>query len=148
MLDKNNIINCLSAYFQAKAETYLIEAAFLFGSFARGQAKIKSDIDIAIVFSCGDEAEAAMFKAANDITLELSEQFAAEVNILPIFKSFRCPMLYFNAIVLGRPVYVKDKSHYASIFNQAIFQMNDFSLFGTNFQIMAAKKNLGEVKYG
>ena len=42
-------LNIVQQYLNAVAEKYVIEKAFLFGSFAKKKAKESSDIDIAIV---------------------------------------------------------------------------------------------------
>ena len=67
---------------------------------------------------------------------------------MPIYNDFRKPMVYYTAIILGIPLYVKDKNQYISLFNEALFQMNDFELFGTSFQLQAARNVLKEVSHG
>ncbi len=49
-MDKRRIINITQQYLNAVSEKYVIEKAFLFGSFAKRKEKEHSDIDIAIVF--------------------------------------------------------------------------------------------------
>ena len=49
-MDKGKIINIAQKYLNAVSEKYMIEKAFLFGSYAKRKAKEHSDIDIAIVF--------------------------------------------------------------------------------------------------
>ncbi len=80
-----------------------------------------------------------------DITLSLMKAVGLEVNIIPIFLDFRKPMLYYNAIVLGIPVFVREQNRYAALLNEAIFQMEDFSIFGTGWQLAVADKNLKEL---
>jgi hypothetical protein len=56
-------------------------------------------------------------------------------------------MLYYNAIVLGIPVFIRDQNRYAALLNEAIFQMEDFSMFGTQWQLEIAEKNLEELRH-
>ena len=55
-------------------------------------------------------------------------------------------MLYYNAVVLGLPLYIRDFSGYADLKNYSVFQMEDFSLFGISWQIKAARKHLKELQ--
>ncbi len=131
-------------YFKETADTYRIEMAFLYGSWARGYPKETSDVDIAIVFSETD-TEDKVFEKITDITLSLMGRIKLEVNIIPIFLDFRKPMLYYNATVLGVPVFIGDQNRYAALLNEAIFQMEDFSIFGTKWQLEIAEKNIKEL---
>lgn len=56
-------------------------------------------------------------------------------------------MLYYNAIVLGIPVFIRDQNRYAALLNEAIFQMEDFSMFGTRWQLEIAEKNLEGLRH-
>jgi hypothetical protein len=55
-------------------------------------------------------------------------------------------MLYYNAIVLGAPVFLKNFDRYVRLKNEALYQMEDFGIFGINWQFMVAAKNLGGLK--
>ncbi|GBE28782.1 MAG TPA: nucleotidyltransferase domain-containing protein [Candidatus Moranbacteria bacterium] len=48
-MDKRTILNIAQKYINIVSEKYIIEKAFLFGSFAKRKEKKHSDIDIAIV---------------------------------------------------------------------------------------------------
>jgi predicted nucleotidyltransferase len=136
----------LEGYFKEVADTYKIEMAFLYGSWVRGYPKESSDVDIAIVFSEIDN-EDKVFEKITDITLSLMEKIKLEVSIIPVFWDFRKPMLYYNAIVLGIPVFIRDQNRYAALLNEAIFQMEDFNIFGTRWQLEIAEKNLKELRH-
>jgi len=144
---KDKCIKILTDYFKKNAESYHIEAAFLFGSYAKGFIKEESDVDIAIVFSEEIDSDEKIFDLINKINIELDSHINAEIDIMPIYPDFRKPMLYYNAIVLGIPLYVKNKRQYIRLQNEALFQMNDFELFGTSFQLQAAKNMLREVPH-
>ncbi|MEP9412583.1 MAG: nucleotidyltransferase domain-containing protein [Candidatus Brocadia sp.] len=136
--------NILENYFKEVADTYKIEMAFLYGSWARGYPRKSSDVDIAIVFSEID-GEDKVFEKITDITLSLMGKIKLEVNIIPVFLDFRKPMLYYNATVFGIPVFIRDQSRYVALLNEAIFQMEDFSMFGTGWQLAVAEKNIKEL---
>ena len=146
MHTQKEIKNILEYRFKEIANAYKIEVAFLYGSWARGYPKESSDVDIAVVFSeTGDEDK--VFEMITDITLSLMKEIRLEVNIIPIFLDFRKPMLYYNAIVLGVPVFIRDQNRYAALLNEAIFQMEDFSIFGTGWQLEVADKNIKELTH-
>ena len=146
MHTQKEIKNILEYRFKEIANAYKIEVAFLYGSWARGYPKESSDVDIAVVFSeTGDEDK--VFEMITDITLSLMKEIRVEVNIIPIFLDFRKPMLYYNAIVLGVPVFIRDQNRYAALLNEAIFQMEDFSIFGTGWQLEVADKNIKELTH-
>lgn len=56
-------------------------------------------------------------------------------------------MLYYNAIVLGILVFTRDQTRCAALLHEAIFQMEDFSIFGTGWQLEVAKKNTKELTH-
>ncbi len=51
MHTQKEIKNILERHFKESADACKIEAAFLYGSWARGCPKETSDVDVAIVFS-------------------------------------------------------------------------------------------------
>jgi len=146
MKKREEIINKLKKFFRENAKNYNIEMAFLFGSWARGFPMKNSDIDIAIIFSKELEYSNKLFDYIIEISLILTKKLSQEVNIIHIQRSLNRPMLYYNAIVLGIPIYIKEKQSYIKIRNEAIFQMEDFSLFGIPWQIKLIKKNLKEIE--
>lgn len=143
---QEEIKNILERHFKEISDVYGIEMAFLYGSWARGYPKESSDVDIAIVFSEID-SEDKVFEKITDITLSLMGKIKLEVNIIPVFLDFRKPMLYYNAIVLGIPVFIRDRNRHAALLNEAIFQMEDFSIFGTGWQLEVAEKNIKELTH-
>lgn len=146
MKTKEEIKNLLEEFFEEKAQLYKLEMAFLYGSWARGFPKEDSDIDIALVFIEKPFSEDELFRYINDISLSLSIEIGLEVNAILIRPDFRRPILYYNAIVLGIPVFIRDYDRYVSLKNEAIFQMEDFSLFGIGWQLKIARKNLEELR--
>lgn len=140
--NKEELILTLKTFFKEKADYLGVEMVFLYGSWARGYPRDDSDVDIALIFSKEPSFEEEIFKALTDISCEVSIKVGKEVNIILIDKDFRKPMLYYNAIVLGVPLYIKRFERYVVLKNQAIAQMEDFSLFGIDWQLKATKRNL------
>ena len=142
MKDRHDLVSTLKAFFQANARGYSIEMAFLYGSWARGHPVEESDVDVALFFLPERSSDDELFRVITHISYELSMKTGHEVNAIVLRQDFRKPMLYYNAIVLGIPVYIKYIEHYVLLKNQAIYQMHDFSLFGTGWQLELARKNL------
>ena len=145
---EENLLNQIKVFFELKANQYGIALAFLYGSWARGIPRPDSDVDLAVVFSRKTKtlSNEQIFDAIGALTIDLTRTIKKEVNIIPILADFKKPMLYYNAIVLGQPVYIESTDDYARFFVAAIFQMEDFSIFGTKWQLQAAAKNLEGIK--
>jgi predicted nucleotidyltransferase len=136
----------LKSFFEENADRYGLEMAFLYGSWAKGIPRPDSDIDLALLFSPEPSTDDESCERLTDISLSLSTELRKEVNIIQIHEDFRKPMLYYNAIVLGSPVFIKNIDRYVRLKNEALYQMEDFSIFGINWQFMAAAKNLEALK--
>lgn len=145
--NRKKIIAYLKEFFKEKAQNYEIEMVFLYGSWARGTPRQDSDLDIAILFSRKDLSEQISFQYITDISLALSQGLVLEVNIILIHRDFHLPMLYYNAIILGVPVFIKDVTDFINLKNMAIAQMEDFSIFGRRWQLELARKNLEELEH-
>ena len=146
MTDKDNLIFSLKAFFNENAKE-TIEMAFLYGSWASGYPREDSDVDLAVLFLAELLSDDEIFNIITDISYNLSSKINKEVNILPIYRDFRKPMVYYNAIVLGVPVYIKDFEKYVSLKNQAIYQMEDFNIFGVQWQLEITHRNLEALQY-
>ena len=139
---RKDILEYLKDFFKKNARHYKIEMAFLYGSWAGGFQKKDSDVDIAAVFLKELNNDDEIFEYLTNISLLLSRKLHCEVNLLHINSDFRYPMLYYNAIVLGIPVFIKDFSEYIDLKNEAIFQMEDFNIFCRGWQMSIAKQNM------
>ncbi len=144
---REEIIKHLKDFFKENAFRYGLETVFLYGSWARGFPRHNSDIDIAVVFSAEPSSDDESFERITDISLSLSEKLKLEVNIVQIHEDFRKPMLYYNAIITGLPVYIKNYDKYTRLKNEAIYQMEDYSIFGIDWQYEVTRKNLEVMKY-
>ena len=144
---REEIIKRLRDYFDNNASLYGLEMVFLYGSWAKGFPRNDSDIDIAVIFSNEPSSDDESFRNITSISLSLSQELDGEVNVIQIYQDFRKPMLYYNAIILGIPVYIKEKDKYARIKNDAIYYMEDYSIFGIDWQYEVATKNLEALRH-
>lgn len=148
-MQREKFVLKLKDYFKQKAPEYYIEMAFLYGSWATGYPHQDSDIDLAILFSPYLKDEDSLFELINSISYELSMEIGKEVNIIPIKEDFLHPMLYYNAIILGIPLYIKDKDmdNLVKLKWEAIRQMEDFNIFGISWQREVAQNILKEITH-
>jgi predicted nucleotidyltransferase len=128
------IILKLNIFFEQAVSQYSIEMVFLYGSYVAERTRIDSDIDLAILFSDEIANCEKLFSLLTEITYKLTKELNKEVNIISIDRNFPHPMLYYNAIVLGIPVFIKDNDRFLSLKLEAIYQMEDFQIYGTRWQ--------------
>jgi predicted nucleotidyltransferase len=139
------LIQVLEDFFRRESDHCGIEMAFLYGSWSRGYPIEDSDVDLAVCFQ-QPRGEGEAFRAITNISVKLSRLLGVEVDVIVVYKDFRKPMLYYNAIVLGVPVYVREAESYIGLRNQAIAQMEDFGLFGLQWQKQTTQNNLEVLK--
>ena len=137
---KEKIISKLKDFFRDNYSRYSANIAFLYGSWSGGYPHKNSDIDLAILFSERISSQEHIFSLITDISYELEKILHKEVNIIPIYEDFRRPMLYYNAIVSGIPVFIKDKGEFINLKIEALSQMEDFSIFGVPWQLEIAER--------
>jgi uncharacterized protein len=147
LMAEKKLTEHLHTYFERNAALLQVEMAFLFGSRAKGFPREDSDVDLGILFSPGRESEKELFESITKVSLALSSIIKADVNIVPIYLDFRKPMLYYNIIVKGIPIYVREYGNYLQLRKEAIDQMEDFEIFGTKWQVAIAKNNLAALGY-
>lgn len=145
---KDFIIFRLNSFFLENADRFDIETVFLYGSFANGCPKLESDIDLGILFVPGFKDHFKIHASITDISYQLTLELKKEVNIVNINPDFDHPMLYYNIIILGIPLYVKDYDRFLSLKLEALYQMEDFQLFGAGWQKENARNLLKEVLNG
>jgi len=139
---KEKIISKLKDFFRVNFSRYYIDMVFLYGSWASGYPREDSDLDLAVVFSKEINKEDDIFSMITEISYELEKDLDTEVNIICVHRDFRRPMLYYNAIVLGMPVFIKDKDKFLNLKMEAISQMEEFRIFGIPWQREVARKAL------
>ena len=136
----------LEEYFSREADRLHVACAFLYGSWAGGLPRTDSDVDVAVLFE-DDADDDTVFQRLTDISLALSRLLHRDVEILHLSADFRKPFLYFNAIVRGRPVYFRSAGSLQKLQREALFQMEDYSLFGPRWQAALAEKNLEVLRH-
>ena len=144
---REEIIKRLRNYFDRNADRYKLELVFLYGSWAKGFPRHDSDVDIAIIFLDETSSDDESFGKMTDISLSLSEELGREVNVIQVYKDFRKPMLYYNAVILGLPVYIQEQDKLIRIKNDALYHMEDYSIFGLGWQYEVAEKNLEAIRH-
>lgn len=142
MLTGKDILQKLKSFFGSSAVYYGIDMAFLYGSWAGGSPREDSDVDVAVWFYSDALTMDEVFDRITDLSIKLSHLLKKEVNVLVLTRDFQKPMLQYNAIVLGVPIFVKEFDRYVSLRMKAIFQMEDFSIFGRRWQLEVAERRL------
>jgi predicted nucleotidyltransferase len=144
---QSRIVETLRSYFQREASRFKVDVAFLYGSWAVGFPRLDSDIDIAVLFDGEGIPEDEVFERLTAITLDLIKSLSSEVNIIPIYRDFRKPMLYYNAIIKGIPLFFTSRQKYIVLINEALYHMEDFETFGRKWLIDLATRNLEEIRH-
>lgn len=141
-----NILEILKTYFKTNAEKYGIKLAFLYGSYAHQNQSERSDIDVALVFE-EDKAKdnKNLFEVITDISIATGKLSGKDVDIICIDNDFSKPLLYYNAIVHGKPLFASDANSYIDYFLRAIHEMEDFSSFGLKWQLEIANRQLKRI---
>ncbi len=145
--DKNELTHFLKSYFNEKAVYFGIKFAFLYGSQAAGMAKDNSDIDIAVVFEDTGLNEDTVFDRIMEISSWLSGKTGVDVDVIVVDADFSRPMLFYNAIVFGVPLYKSNDIDYFKLRNEAIYHMEDFKIFGLQWQRRLIENNLEVLKH-
>ena len=139
---KDEIVSLLKDFFQVRADSYQIDMAFLYGSRAGGYPRDGSDVDVAALFMPDQRNEDAIFDRVTEISFSLSGILGKDVNLLVLDRDFKKPMLQYNAIVLGIPVFTRNFDSYIDFYLESLHQMEDFSLFGIGWQLAISEKRL------
>ena len=145
-MNADDILEKLKSYFQTCAEKHNVDLAFLYGSWAAGRPKTASDVDVAVMF-LGEPGQETAFERVTTFSLELTRLLNRETNVLVLDRELSKPMLHYNAIVHGTPVYVRDFTRYADVKLQALAQAEDFTIFGTAWQAEVIKHRVEAVRH-
>ena len=140
--EREKLIKKLKEFFQQNAENFKLSLALLFGSWAQGSPRRDSDVDIAVFFEEGKIDKEEKKALVRKITALLEERIKREVSILIIDPALSKPMVYYNALVSGIPLYVSDSSLLHHLRMDAIHEMEDFSSRGLKWQMELAGRYL------
>lgn len=146
MHKNDSLIKDLKRYFGDNAAKYGIEMTFLYGSYAFGYEKIESDIDIAVTLAedLGSDRD-TVFGVINDLSYDLGGILGREVSVVVIDEEFSKPMLFYNAVIHGIPLFILNKGKYISLVIRALNEMEDFRIFGPKWQLEIAERKLAKV---
>ena len=139
-MEKKRIILKLEDFFRKNALQYRINVALLYGSWAAGHPHEESDIDLGILFSRKIVDQDKMFHAITDVSYKLEKELNREVNVISISRDFPQPMLYYNVITSGIPLFIKNYDEFLDLRLNAVCQMEDFRIFGIAWQRRIAEK--------
>ncbi len=105
------------------ARRYNISYILLFGSYARGDYKGYSDIDIAVKFPSGWSDEEYIMKAG-ELALDLSEELDVRVDVVPV--NIADSILKYEIYSSGQLVYSSNMDEYYDDMVNAIDEYLDF----------------------
>ena len=86
----------------------------------------------------------ALFDIISNLSYDLNKIFSKEISVLFIDREFSKPMLFYNAIIHGVPIYISDKEKYISFVLKALNEMEDFKIFGEKWQFEVIEKRLAK----
>lgn len=138
---QETVREALKAFFRREADRLSVDVAFLFGSWATGLPRADSDVDVGVVFS-DQPPSAVAFDRVNHVALELGRALGTDIDVVVVDRDLSRPALAYQAVVRGTPVYVRDTATLADLRREAVREMEDFSLFGVEWQLQAARVNL------
>ncbi|MFA4874770.1 MAG: nucleotidyltransferase domain-containing protein [bacterium] len=147
MKQREGLIQKFAHYFEDNAENLHVELAFLYGSWAAGRQHENSDIDLAVLFAADAGSDDDKYRAISEISEDLGADLHKEVNVVELRWEFDKPMLYYNAAIHGVVLYMKDRRLLDFFLKEAVFQMEDFCIFGIHWQLFAARRNLKGVTH-
>ena len=107
----------LSAYLASRDEVLL---AFLFGSYAKGRATGRSDVDVAVYFRAYDLA------AVNDLATELERLLGKNVDLIVLNEAGSSVAW---AALRGLPLLIRDRAFYLQYMLDVSREAEDFAAF-------------------
>jgi len=116
---QRQVAKSLKAFFERESR---ILAAYLFGSYVRGNAIAKSDIDVAVLLS---EIPGRILEFYLHLINEISQVFAGDVDL--VILNTAPPTLKHQAIKFGNLVYCRDEKSRIEFEARAEDEYLDFS---------------------
>lgn len=116
-----------------------VELAYMFGSTVSGDARVGSDVDIAVLLPRRSRAS-GRFKARLSLISSLSKLYSKEFDVVVLNDT---PSLLFKFIVIsqGRLVYRQDETTQALYENQVLAEYADFRPFIDQYNAAYVAKN-------
>lgn len=139
---KGEIIPALRDYFEMREDILM---AFLFGSWAKDQGGIESDVDIAIYFEAKKNAlewENCSFFSENEATIwrEIERIVQREVDLLVLN---RAPATVADSALKGIPILIKNHEVYMDFLLRITSEAVDFREWVNDYWRLKEKRSLG-----
>lgn len=140
----NGMTQKLKDYFEKRDD---IVMAFLFGSFAKGQAIYDSDIDIAIYFKPETKAieweEEKTYPGENQIWKDVEKIVKRNIDLVVLNKARS--LVAFDVLRTGLPIVIKNHPLYWNLYSLAHSAALDFMKFSQDYRkIKERSKSLSE----
>lgn len=134
----------LKDYFEKRDDVVM---AFLFGSFAKGQAIYDSDIDIAIYFKPETKAieweEEKTYPGENQIWKDVEKIVKRNIDLVVLNKARS--LVAFDVLRTGLPIVIKNHPFYWNLYSLAHSAALDFMKFSQDYRrIKERSKSLSE----
>lgn len=130
---------------KSKAKDWKLKAFFLFGSTAYDMDTVRSDIDIAVAFE--ENLDRSTKKTIrNHIIKTLSQATGREIDIVEIEDKANKPLLLYNAIINGIPVYIKSEEFYKELITKYTKEMENHYTNRIGERIKKCEKMLAEIE--
>jgi predicted nucleotidyltransferase len=110
--------------------------ALMFGSHARGDARVYSDLDIAVMFKSSEDCVGK----ALEIAFDIEEEIGVRVEVVPLNEADT--ILRFEAYSQGKLLYCVDKGRYMDDFVNSVDEYLDFKYHFDKFY----EKTLREIE--
>jgi len=125
MNEKEEKISKLRDYFEKRTE---VSFAFLFGSWAKDQKGLESDMDIAVYFRpkaniLEQQDTEAYYEIGNQLWIEVEKIVGMEVDLLVLN---RAPATVADSALRGIPIIIKDRNLYMDFLLRTTSEAIDF----------------------
>ena len=131
----------IAAYFAAQED---VDVAYLFGSQAAGNARLDSDVDIAVLLAPGQTGEAA-FRRRLQMMAELARALGASVDVVLLDEAG--PLLRYEAVRHRDILFCGSRERHVSFLARCITEYLDWLPVWTRYD-EAQRRRLAEGSFG
>ena len=141
MIEQNGeIMRKLKDYFEKCDDVVM---AFLFGSFAKGQAVYDSDVDIAVYFKPEkrriESEEDKIYPGENQILEDVEKIIKRNVDLVILNKAR--PLVAFDVLQTGMPIIIKNRPLYWNFYSLIHSSALDFMEFSQDYRRVKERSN-------
>ena len=134
------IMRKLKDYFEKRDDVVM---AFLFGSFAKGQAVYDSDVDIAVYFKPEkrrvESEEDKIYPGENQIWEDVEKIIKRNVDLVILNKAR--PLVAFDVLQTGIPIIIKNRPLYWNFYSLIHSSALDFMEFSQDYRRVKERSN-------